>query len=75
MVSTSATRPVTLWAPIRQKPWDLAALKILVEEAGGRFTDLTGTPTIYSGTGLATNGRLHAPALDLIRGRRETPLT
>ena len=31
------------------KPWDVAPLKILVEEAGGRFSDFTGAPTIYSG--------------------------
>lgn len=50
------------------KPWDLAPVKILVEEAGGRFTDFAGAPTIYSGTALATNGRLHDAALVLIRG-------
>jgi histidinol-phosphatase len=52
------------------KPWDLAALLILVEEAGGRLTDMTGAPTIYSGTALATNGLLHQAALDLMRGSR-----
>lgn len=53
------------------KPWDLAAVKILVEEAGGRFTDFTGAPTIYSGTALATNGRLHDAALACLGpGRR-----
>ena len=41
----------------------MAAVKILVEEAGGRFTDFSGRPTIYSGTALATNGRLHDAAL------------
>jgi len=49
------------------KPWDLAPIKILIEEAGGRFTDLDGNPTIYSGTALASNGRLHAAALALLR--------
>ena len=49
------------------KPWDLAAPRILVEEAGGRFTDLAGRPTIYSGTALATNGRLHDAVLALLR--------
>jgi len=49
------------------KPWDLAACKLLVEEAGGRFTDLDGRPTIYSGTALATNGRLHDAVLALLR--------
>ena len=27
------------------KPWDLAALKIIIEEAGGRFTDFDGRAT------------------------------
>ena len=34
--------------------WDLAALKILVEEAGGRFTDQTGRDTAAGGSALAT---------------------
>jgi histidinol-phosphatase len=50
------------------KPWDLAPVKLLVEEAGGRFTDFRGVPTIYAGTALATNGRLHDAALSLLRG-------
>ncbi len=50
------------------KPWDLAAVRVLVEEAGGRFTDLAGAFTIYSGTALGTNGRLHDLALAVIRG-------
>lgn len=49
------------------KPWDLAPIKILTEEAGGRFTDFEGRPTIYSGTALASNGRLHEAALTLLR--------
>jgi histidinol-phosphatase len=49
------------------KPWDLAPCKILVEEAGGVFTDLTGRPTIYAGSALATNGHLHEAALGLLR--------
>jgi histidinol-phosphatase len=50
------------------KPWDLAACRLIVEEAGGRFTDVDGAPTIYSGTAVATNGRLHDEALALLRG-------
>lgn len=49
------------------KPWDLAPCKIVVEEAGGRFTDLAGVPTIHSGNALATNGRLHDLALSMLR--------
>jgi len=49
------------------KAWDLAPCKIIVEEAGGRFTDFGGTPTIHGGTAFATNGRLHEAALALFR--------
>jgi histidinol-phosphatase len=51
------------------KPWDIAPVKILVEEAGGRLTDFSGTPTIYDGSVLATNGRLHAAALACLAPR------
>ena len=50
------------------KPWDLAPCKVIVEEAGGRFTDLAGTPTIYSGSAVASNGHLHDAAVALLRG-------
>ena len=50
------------------KAWDLAPCKLLVEEAGGRFTDFAGIPTIHSGTAFATNGRLHDAALALFQG-------
>lgn len=58
-----------IYAEADLKPWDLAAPKILIEEAGGRFTDFLGRPTIYGGTALATNGRLHEAVLALLRGR------
>jgi histidinol-phosphatase len=50
------------------KPWDLAPCKIVVEEAGGRFTDVAGRPTIYSGNAVVSNGRLHEVVLKLLRG-------
>ena len=43
--------------------WDLAAVSIVVEEAGGHFTGLDGTPGPGAGSGLATNGPMHAEAL------------
>ncbi len=55
-----------IYAELDLKPWDLAAPMILVEEAGGRFTDFAGRTTIYTGTALATNGRLHDAALALL---------
>ena len=39
--------------------WDLAAPSVVVEEAGGRMTDVHGERTIHGGTSLASNGILH----------------
>ena len=50
------------------KPWDIAPVKILVEEAGGRLTDFAGRATIYDGNVVASNGWLHAEALRLLGG-------
>jgi histidinol-phosphatase len=38
--------------------WDCAALQPILEEAGGTFTDWSGTPTHTGGNGISTNGRL-----------------
>jgi histidinol-phosphatase len=43
--------------------WDIAPLKIIVEEAGGIFTDLAGEATPYSGSIVCTNGPLHEEVL------------
>jgi histidinol-phosphatase len=48
--------------------YDVAPLLVIVEEAGGRFTDLRGTRTAAGGTALSTNGLLHHAALDVLRG-------
>ena len=49
------------------KPWDLAAVKIIIEEAGGRLTDFTGAATIYGGDAIASNGLVHDEILKLLR--------
>jgi histidinol-phosphatase len=46
--------------------WDLAAPMAIVQEAGGRFTDLGGVARADGGSGLATNGLLHEAVLELI---------
>jgi histidinol-phosphatase len=43
--------------------WDLAALQVIVEEAGGRFTDLAGIATPEGGSVVCTNGYLHDEVL------------
>lgn len=48
---------------------DIAALSVIVREAGGLFTDLAGDPlTLTSTTVLAANAALHAPILAAMRG-------
>jgi histidinol-phosphatase len=39
--------------------WDLAALIVIVEEAGGRLTDMAGNRTADGGGAITTNGLLH----------------
>ncbi len=47
--------------------WDLAALSVIVEEAGGRFTDLDGVRGPRGGNVLASNGLLHEQTLTVLR--------
>jgi histidinol-phosphatase len=46
--------------------WDLAPLLVIVEEAGGRFTDLEGNRTADGGNAVATNGLLHDAVLQAL---------
>ena len=54
---------VDLCAEAAANLWDLAAVQVIVEEAGGRLTDLAGARRADSGTALASNGLLHDAAL------------
>ena len=46
--------------------YDMAALDVIVREAGGTFTSLDGTPGPFGGNALASNGRLHDQALGFL---------
>ena len=48
--------------------WDLAAPTVVIEEAGGRLTDLAGNRRIDRGEMLASNGTLHEGLLGRLRG-------
>ncbi len=50
------------------KLWDLAALDVLVREAGGTFTNLDGVPGPHGGSAVATNGPLHPAVLAALSG-------
>jgi myo-inositol-1(or 4)-monophosphatase len=55
----------------RLKPWDVAAGKLIVEEAGGRLSDFSGRSfTIYGEQTLATNGLVHREMLSVMRTLR-----
>ena len=53
--------------------WDNAALQVIVEEAGGRFTDLDGRPRSDGGNAVTTNGLLHDEVLAVLAPRDEEP--
>ncbi len=46
--------------------WDLAAIQVIVEEAGGRFSDFAGDSRIDSGSAVSSNGLLHDELLGAV---------
>lgn len=50
--------------------WDVAATSLIVEEAGGRFSDLRGKHDIRANDAVITNGLLHAETISLITALR-----
>jgi myo-inositol-1(or 4)-monophosphatase len=49
------------------QPWDTAAGRIILEEAGGRVTDMKNGPfSIYKKEILASNGRIHGEMLSVL---------
>lgn len=49
-------------------PWDIAALTVIVEEAGGTWTDLSGVPGLDGGSLVCSNGPLHGDVLKRLGG-------
>jgi histidinol-phosphatase len=49
--------------------WDMAALDIIVREAGGRFTNIAGVDGSLGGSGLSTNSAIHQEIVDKLNGR------
>ena len=47
-------------------PWDVASMQAIVEEAGGRFSNWDGSVSIYRRDVLASNGKLHDTALQIL---------
>jgi len=53
-------------------PYDIAATKICIEEAGGMLTDLNGNNSIYSGSTLISNGKVHDEVLKMLNSGFES---
>jgi histidinol-phosphatase len=47
--------------------WDVASLKPIIEEAGGKFTDWKGQATVHSGEAIATNGLVTEEVMAIVR--------
>ncbi len=47
-------------------PWDIAAAKIIVEEAGGKVTDFCGNDSIYNGNYVASNKLIHEKIIEVL---------
>ncbi len=48
-------------------PWDVAAVMPVIEEAGGRYTDWQGVPSIQTGNGVGSNGHVHDQVLAMLK--------
>lgn len=50
------------------KVWDLAPMKVIVEEAGGTYSDLEGGKSVHTGSCLVSNGKVHEQFLATLKG-------
>ncbi len=50
------------------KTWDCGPLLVIVEEAGGTFTDFKGNATIWGGEAIGTNGKLYDAVMAIVNG-------
>jgi histidinol-phosphatase len=52
--------------------WDVAPIRPIIEEAGGRFSDWDGKPDVYKPDVVVSNGLLHDEVLRLLGGEHGT---
>ena len=63
---TACGRLDAFWE-IELEPWDMAAGALIVQEAGGQLTNLTGNPNWFPGKSIvASNGIIHQELLDCL---------
>lgn len=61
-----ASGQAEIWIEPTAAPWDLAPLKIIIQEAGGCFFNLDGGSTIYGGNCIACTPSLEEPVKKFI---------
>ena len=61
-----ATGRVDAMTDMEAESYDIAPMSVILSEAGGRFSDLTGVQRHDGGSALATNGRIHEALLSLL---------
>src|SRR5256885_10951828 len=64
LVAEGAVEDALDWT---SKPWELGPLSLILDEAGGRSTTIGGKRTIYEGSLLSTNGKIHDEVLKLLQ--------
>lgn len=58
---------------LQLNPWDTAAGKVILEEAGGKITNYEGDPySIYGDTIIATNTHIHPEMVEVLKSCRQT---
>jgi myo-inositol-1(or 4)-monophosphatase len=62
-----ATGRIDIMLDAAINPWDCAPLLPIMQEAGGKFTDWNGVPTIHGRDAFASNGVLHDSVLEILR--------
>jgi len=62
-----ATGRAEVMVDARMQVWDCAPFTVIIEEAGGTFTDWKGNTSIYGGEAVATNGILFDKVMEITR--------
>jgi histidinol phosphatase-like enzyme (inositol monophosphatase family) len=61
-----ATGRADIMVDDQMNPWDAAAVQVVIEEAGGKFSDFCNRPTAFGGDSIATNGALDTIVRDIL---------
>lgn len=64
-----ATGRIDAMTDMEAEAYDIAPMPVILGEAGGCFTDLSGAPRFDGGSALASNGRIHGRLLELLASR------